>query len=128
MNIRHVLCDPYLVSFPFYTIPICLFLKIHRIFYLLVGMKLSAHTNNVTPMTHECFPWQQPTIISLRKFSLKSLLHFSNLPTMVHMEMKLCAYVFHCFHNNPQQKMPSGTFPYNYFFTSQTSKPCNAWS
>ena len=36
MNIHHVLCDPYLVSFPFYTIPICLFLKIHRIFYLLV--------------------------------------------------------------------------------------------
>ena len=34
MNIHHVLCDPYLVSFPFYTIPICLFLKIHRIFYL----------------------------------------------------------------------------------------------
>ena len=30
MNIRHVLCDPYLVSFPFYTTPICLFLKIHR--------------------------------------------------------------------------------------------------
>ena len=36
MNIHHVLCDPYLVSFPLYTIPICLFLKIHRIFYLLV--------------------------------------------------------------------------------------------
>ena len=34
--IHHVLCDPYLVSFPFFTIPICLFLKIHRIFYLLV--------------------------------------------------------------------------------------------
>ena len=32
-----MLCDPYLVSFPFYTIPICLFLKIHRIFYLLVS-------------------------------------------------------------------------------------------
>ena len=27
MNIHHVLCDSYLVSFPFYTIPICLFLK-----------------------------------------------------------------------------------------------------
>ena len=38
MNIHHVLCDPYLVSFPFYTIPICLFLKIHRIFYLLVNL------------------------------------------------------------------------------------------
>ena len=27
---------PYLVSFPFYTIPICLLFKIRRIFYLLV--------------------------------------------------------------------------------------------
>ena len=35
VNIHHVLCDPYLVSFPFYTIPICLFLKIHRIFIYL---------------------------------------------------------------------------------------------
>ena len=34
VNIHHVLCDPYLVSFPFYTIPICLFLKIHRIFQI----------------------------------------------------------------------------------------------
>ena len=36
----------------------------------------------------------------------------------------LCAYVFHCFHDNHQQQIPSGTFPYNYFFTSQTCKPC----
>ena len=45
-----------------------------------------------------------------------------------HGDETLCAYVFHCFHDNRQQKMPSGTFPYNYFFTSQTCKPCNAWS
>ena len=28
----------------------------------------------------------------------------------------------------PSTKIPSVTFPYNYFFTSQTCKPCNAWS
>ena len=96
---------------------------------------------------------------------LKSLLHFSNLPTIVHMEMKLCAhvyfivsmttvnkkcpqalfpittssilklahhtmrggetwyaYVFQSFHDDHEQQMASGTFSYNYFFTSQT---CN---
>ena len=35
--------------------------------------------------------------------------------------------VFKCFHDDHEQKIPSGTFPYNYFFTSQTCKPCNAW-
>ena len=44
VNIHHVLCDPYLVSFPFYTIPICLFLKIHRIFYLLVSSHFYIHS------------------------------------------------------------------------------------
>ena len=43
-HIHHVLCDPYLVSFPFYTIPICLFLKIHRIFYLLVSSHFYIHS------------------------------------------------------------------------------------
>ena len=73
------------------------------------------------------FPWQPPPTDSLKQFSLKSLLHFSNLPTMLHMEMRLCTHVYRCFHDNRQQKMPSGTFPHNYFFTSQTRKPCNAW-
>ena len=36
------------------------------------------------------------------------------------------ACVFQRFHDDHEQKMASGTFPYNYFFTSQTSKPCNA--
>ena len=36
------------------------------------------------------------------------------------------ACVFQCFHDN-HQKMTSGSFPYKYFFTSQTCKPCNAW-
>ena len=35
--------------------------------------------------------------------------------------------VFQPFHDNHEQKMASGTFSHNYFFTSQTCKPCNAW-
>ena len=122
------------------------------------------------PHDTQWFPWQQPTTNSLRQLSLKSLLHFSNLPTMAHMEMKLCTHtyfivsmttvnkkcpqalfpittssllklanyamhgaetwyacVFERFHDNHKQKMASGIFPYNCFFISQTSKPCNAW-
>ena len=132
-----------------------------------IGMKLSTHTYYVTPMTQKWFPWQQPTTNSLRQFSLKSLLYFSNLPTMVHMELKLgthvylsvsmttvnkkfpqalfpittssllklanhvmhgsetwYAYVFQCFHDNHEQKMALRYFSQNYFFTSQTCKPC----
>ena len=48
-------------------------------------------------MTLNWFPWQPPTTDSLREFSLKSLLLFSNLPTIVHMEMKLCAHEPLCF-------------------------------
>ena len=101
----------------------------NRLMVAHIGMKLSTHTYYITPMTLNWFPWQPPTTDSLRQFSLKSLLPFSNLPTIVHMEMKLCVhvYIFHCFHDNPQQKMASGTFPYTYFLTSQTCKPCNAW-
>ena len=142
------------------------FYHYNRLMVTHIRMKLSTHTYYVTPMTHKWFPWQQPTTISLRQFSLKSLLHFSNLPTMVCMEMKLCAHTyfivsmttinkkcpqalfpittssllklanhamhgaetwyacaFECFHDNHQQKMASGTFPYNYFFTSQTCTP-----
>ena len=66
----------------------------NRLMVTHIGMKLSTHTYYVTPMTHKWFPWQQPTPISLRKFSLKSLLHFSNLPTMVHMEMKIFAHTY----------------------------------
>ena len=46
-----------------------------------------------------------------------SLLKLANY--CAHGDETLCACVFHCFHDNRQQKIPSGTFPYNYFFTSQ---------
>ena len=59
-----------------------------------IGLKLSTHTYYITLMTLNWFPWQPPTTDSLRQLSLKSLLHFSNLPTMVHMEMKLRAHMY----------------------------------
>ena len=61
--------------------------------YLMIEMELSTHTLH-HPMTLNWFPWQLPTTDSLRQFSLKSLLHLSNLPTIVHMEMKLCVHVY----------------------------------
>ena len=125
-----------------------------------IRIKLSTHTYYITPMTLNLFPWQPPTTDSLRQFSLKSLLHFSNLPTIVHMEMKLCAHVhfiasmttvnkkcpqallplhfsnlqtMQCMEvklgthvhlsvsmTTINKKISSGTFSYNYFFTSQT--------
>ena len=55
VNIHHVLCDPYLVSFPFYTIPIiCLFLKIHRMFYLLVPSHFYIHSVYVLSVNGWC--------------------------------------------------------------------------
>ena len=66
----------------------------NRLMVAHIGMKLSTHTYYITPMTLNWFPWQPPTTDSLRQFSLKSLLYFSNLPTIVHMEMKLCPHVY----------------------------------
>ena len=63
-------------------------------------------------MTLNWFPWQQPTTNSLRQFSLKSLLHFSNLPTMVHMEMKLRAHVYSIVSvTTISKKFPQALFP-----------------
>ena len=86
-----------------------------------IEMKLSTHTYYVTPMTHTYYitpmthkwlPWQQPTTNSLGQFSLKSLLHFSNLPTMVHMEMKLCAHMYFIFSmTTVNKKCPQALFP-----------------
>ena len=70
------------------------FYHYNRLMVKHIGIKLSTHTYYITPMTLNLFPWQPPTTESLRQLSLKSLLHFSNLPTMVHMEMKLCAHVY----------------------------------
>ena len=66
----------------------------NRLMVTHIGIKLSIHTYYITPMTLNLFPWQPLTTDSLRQLSLKSLLHFSNLPTILHMEMKLCAHVY----------------------------------
>ena len=72
-------------------------------------MKLSTHTYYITPMTLNWFLWQPPTTDSLRQFSLKSLLPFSNLPTIVHMEMKLHAHVYSM--TTVNKKCPQALFP-----------------
>ena len=73
-----------------------------------IEMKLSTHTLHHPPNTHE-FPWQP---YSVRQFSLKSLLYFSNLPTIVHMEMKLCAHVhFIVSVTTVNKKCPQALFP-----------------
>ena len=75
-------------------------------------MKLSTHTDYITSMTLNWFPWQPPTTDSLRQFSFKSLLHFSNLPTIVHMEMRLCAHVYSIFSmTTVNKKCPQALFP-----------------
>ena len=88
------------------------FYHYNRLMVTHIGMKLSTHTYYVTPMTHNWFPWQQPTTNSLGQFSLKSLLHFSNLPTMVHMEMKLCAHMYFIVSmTTVNKKCPQALFP-----------------
>ena len=77
-----------------------------------IGIKLSTHTYYVTPMTHKWFPWQPPTTYSLSQFSLKSLLHFSNLPTMVHMEIKLWSHIYFIVSiTTINKKCPQALFP-----------------
>ena len=41
----------------------------------------------------------------------KSLLHFSNLPTLVHMEMKLCVHMYFIVSMTTVQKCPQAHFP-----------------
>ena len=77
-----------------------------------IGMKLSTNTYYITPITLKWFPWQPPTTNSLRQFSLKSLLHFSNLPTMVQMEMKLCVHAYFIVSmTTVNKKCPQALFP-----------------
>ena len=84
----------------------------NRLMVAHIGMKLSTHTYYITPMTLNLFPWQPLTTDRLRQFSLKSLLHFSNLPTMVHMEMKLCAHVYFIVSmTTVNKKCPQALFP-----------------
>ena len=92
-----------------------------------IGMKLSIHTYYVTPITHKWFPWQPPTtklrhphdiqMVSMattnnKQPQVKPLLYFSNLPTMVHVEMKLGVHVhFIVSMTTVNKKCPQALFP-----------------
>ena len=84
----------------------------NRLMVAHIGMKLSTHTYYITPMRLNWFPWQPPTTDSLRQFSLKSHLHFPNLPTIVHMEMTLCAHMYFIVSmTTVTKKFPQALFP-----------------
>ena len=76
-------------------------------------MCICTHTYYIIPMTFNWFPWQPPTTDSLRQFPLKSLLHFSKLPTIVHMDMmKLCAHMYLIVSmTTVNKKCPQALFP-----------------
>ena len=100
----------------------------NRLMVTNIGSKLSTHilhhphdTELVSMATTNN---RQPQAVFFKITS--SLLKLANYSA--HGDETLCTCVFHCFHDRqPPTKMPSGTFPYNYFFTSPTCKPCNAW-
>ena len=77
------------------------------------------HPNDTQKVSMATANNKQPQAVFFKITS--SLLKLANYGA--HGDETSCAYVFHCFHDNCQQKMP-----YNYFFTSQTCKLCNAWS
>ena len=84
-------------------------------------MKLCAHTYFIVSMTtvnKKCPQAPFPITTS-------SLLKLAN--HAMHGAETWYACVFERFHDNHEQKIASGTFSCNYFFTSQTCSPYNAW-
>ena len=80
-------------------------------------VKLGTHVYFSVSMTTMNKKW--PTaLFPLTTSSLLKLAHHT-----MHGSETCYACVFHRFHNNHEQKIASSTFPYNYFFTSQTYKP-----
>ena len=83
-------------------------------------MKLRVHLYFIVSMTtvnKKCPP-------ALLPITTSSLLKLAN--HAMHESETWYACAFECFHDNHQQKIASGTFSYNYFFTSQTCSPYNA--
>ena len=76
-----------------------------------IGLKLSTHTYYITSMTLNWFPWQPPTTQPQAVFFkiTTSLLKLANYGA--HGDETLCTCVFHCFHDNRQQKCPQALFP-----------------
>ena len=82
---------------------------------VLLLVKLGVHVYYIVSMT-------TTTTNSLGHFSLKLLLHSSNSLTVPHMEMKLGTHACNIISMTTtlfeQQKIASGNFLKNYFFTS----------
>ena len=64
------------------------------------------------------------SMMTINKNGLRTPLKL--VPHTMHGGETLCSCV--CVSMMTIMKMPSGTFPYNYFFTSQTCTPYNTWS
>ena len=74
-----------------------------------IEMKLSTHTHYVTPPDTQMVSMTTTNNNSLRQFSL---LPFSNLPTTVHMEMKLRVHVYSIVSMTTiSKKCPQALFP-----------------
>ena len=80
-------------------------------------VKLSMHMYFSVSMTTMNKKWPQ----ALFPITTSSLLKLAN--HAMHGNETWYACVFQRFHDNHEQKIALGTFPYNYFFTSQTCKP-----
>ena len=73
----------------------------NRLMVTHIGMKLSTHTYYITPMTLKATTYnRQPQAVFFKITS--SLLKLANYSA--HRDETLCAGVFHCFHDNHQQK------------------------
>ena len=84
-------------------------------------MKLCAHMYFIVSMTTVNKKCQQ----ALFPITTSSLLELAN--HAMHGAETWYSCVFERFHDNHRQKIASGIFSCNYFFTSQTCTPYNAW-
>ena len=84
-------------------------------------VKLCTHVYFSVSMTTINKKWPR-ALLPITTSSLLKLAHHA-----MHGGETLYACVFKCSHDDYQQKIPSGTFPYNYFFTSQTCTPSRAY-
>ena len=73
----------------------------------------------------KCRSSYRKNCLALFPVTTSSLLKLAN--HAMHGSETWYARVFQRFHDDHEQKMTLGTFPHNYFFTSQTCIPCIAW-
>ena len=82
-----------------------------------MDVKLGMHMYFSVSMTTINKKWPQ----ALFPIITSSLLKLAN--HAMHGSETWYACAFQCFQDNHEHKIALGTFPYNYFFTSQTCKP-----